>query len=427
MRAEGVAGLVEAGGLDRFLADLYGPRETEAQRRRYARLARRAAFSSGDLLLVSTPGRTELGGNHTDHNNGKVLAASVDLDSLAAVARSDDLVVELFSEGFQAPFRVDLRDTSPRSSERGTTEALIRGVAARLAALGFRIGGFRGGIASDVLRGSGLSSSASIEVLLGTCFSHLYNSGGLQAETIASAGKYAENVYFGKPSGLMDQMACATGGIVGIDFLLPEAPKVERIPFDFLSHGYALTVVDTGSSHDDLTEDYAAIPAEMRAVAGALGKSVCREISYPELLGALPRLRASAGERAILRAMHFLDENARVDREIEALKEGDIGGYLAAVRESGSSSWRLLQNCWSPRAASEPIPLALALSERFLSGDGACRVHGGGFAGTIQTYVPTGRSEEYRALMEGAFGAGSVTGLRVRNEGSIAVPLPDRV
>jgi len=432
---------IAAGDLDSFFREQYGEEAVARQRERYLALvsAVRERFGSdssapgaraaenASLSFFSTPGRTELGGNHTDHNNGRVLAASVHLDSLAAAFPTEGRVVELSSEGFPEPFAVDLRSQEPAAAERGRTESLIRGVASRLAALGYRVGGFRGCITSEVLRGSGLSSSASIEVLIGTIFNHLFNEGTIPSVTLAIVGQYAENTFFGKPCGLEDQLACATGGIIGIDFRDPAQPEIERVPFGFLEFGYTLMVVDTGGSHDDLTPDYAAIPAEMRAVASAFGRSVCREITREEVLASISRLREGAGDRAILRALHFFADNERVARQIEALKKRDIATYLSCVRQSGSSSWRLLQNCASPRAAGQPIPLALAVSDELLAGAGASRVHGGGFAGTIQVYVPTERAASYRSAMEAIFGAGSVTALQVRNSGTIAVSLPSRL
>jgi len=462
MSLAGWSRTIASGDLDAFFREHYGEEGVGRQRERYLALLSSVKERFGDrpcasnggaagasgvgvsgatdsggtgakaaeeahLSIFSTPGRTELGGNHTDHNNGRVLAASVHLDSLAAAFPTEDHVVELYSEGFPEPFVVDLRLLAPAPAERGRTEALIRGVASRLSALGYQIGGFRGCVTSEVLRGSGLSSSAAIEVLIGTIFNHLFNEGRIQAVTLAIVGQYAENAFFGKPCGLEDQLACATGGIIGIDFRDPAQPQVERLPFDFLEFGYTLMVVNTGGSHDDLTADYAAIPAEMRAVASAFGRSVCRDITREEVLAAIPRLREGVGDRAILRSLHFFADDARVVRQIEALEKRDIEGYLACVRESGSSSWRLLQNCASPRAAGQPIPLALAVSDELLAGAGASRVHGGGFAGTIQVYVPTEHAHPYRSAMEVIFGAGSVTPLRVRNSGTIAVLLPSRL
>jgi galactokinase len=272
--------------------------------------------------------------------------------------------------------------------------------------------------------GSGLSSSASIEILIATILNALRNGGRIEAKQIALIGQYAENVYFGKPSGLMDQIVCATGGIVRIDFNEPGCPLVEKIDFDFAAAGYSLLVVDTGGSHADLTEEYASIPREMKSVAAQFGRQVCRQISEQEVLSRLAELRASVGDRAVLRALHFLHENQRVDLQAEALRKRDMGGFLRLVRESGSSSFRWLQNCATPRAAKEQgIPLALALAEEFIGRhEGACRVHGGGFAGTILAFLPRARVGEFRSLMESVFGLGCVRVLRVRPQGSMEIP-----
>jgi galactokinase len=413
----------------RFLADLYGPgRSTLArQAQRWQGLVEehRRRFGDSEVHLFSTPGRTEIGGNHTDHNHGKVLAAAIDLDSIAAAAPSPEEPITVFSSGYSQPFVVALDDLAAVPAERGTTAALIRGIASRFRELGYAIGGFRACVASDVPVGSGLSSSASIEMLIATILNAFYNGGRIDAKQIAIIGQYAENEYFGKPSGLMDQIACATGGIVSIDFNDPNSPLVEKIDFDFAAAGYSLLVVDTGGSHADLTEEYASIPREMKAVARQFGRQVCRQISEQELLSRLTELRSSVGDRAILRALHFLHENRRVDLQAEALRKGDMQGFLRFVRESGSSSFRWLQNCSMPRAVKEQgIPLALALAEEFIGGDeGACRVHGGGFAGTILVFLLRARVEEFRSLMESVFGSGCVKVLRVRAQGSMEILL----
>jgi galactokinase len=319
---------------------------------------------------------------------------------------------------------VTLDDLAAVPAERGTTAALIRGIASRFRQRGYAVGGFRACVASDVPVGSGLSSSASIEVLIATILNKLYNGGRIEPKQIAVIGQHAENVYFGKPCGLMDQIVCAVGGIVSIDFNDPGSPLVEKIGFDFAAAGYSLLVVDTGGSHADLTEDYASIPREMRSVAAQFGRQVCREISEHELLSRLAELRGSVGDRAILRALHFLHENRRVDLQAEALRKNDMQGFLRLVGESGSSSFRWLQNCFTPRAATEQgIPLALALAEGFIRRyEGACRVHGGGFAGTILVFLPRARVEEFRSLMESVFGSGCVKVLRVRPQGSMEIP-----
>jgi galactokinase len=376
----------------------------------------------GAVRLFSTPGRTEIGGNHTDHNWGKVLAAGVNLDSIAIAAPENGETVTVYSEGYDQPFVVALDNLSVMPDEQGTTSALIRGIAARYRQLGYAAGGFRACITSDVPVGSGLSSSASVEVLIATVLNALYNGGRMEASRMAIIGQYAENVYFGKPCGLMDQIACAVGGIVKIDFEIPDAPRIERVDFDFSASGYSL-VVETGGSHADLTEDYASIPREMKAVAAQFGKKVCRQITAEQVLGRVDGLRARVGDRAILRALHYLDENNRVDLEVAALRDHDMRAFLQLVRESGESSYQMLQNCISPHSGAEQgIPLALALAGRFIRrSGGACRVHGGGFAGTIQAFVPDTEVDAFRAVMEPVFGAGSVKLLRIRPGGTTEI------
>jgi galactokinase len=406
---------------------LYGadPATLARQERRWQGLAEeyRRRFDKADLRHFSAPGRTEIGGNHTDHNHGKVLAAAINLDSIAVAAPTSERRITVYSEGYDAPFVVGLEALSLVPTERGTTAALVRGIAARFLQLGHAIGGLQACIASDVPVGSGLSSSASIEVLLGTVLNALYNEARVGAQEIAIIGQHAENVYFGKPCGLMDQVASAVGGIVKIDFAEPESPCVEKVDFDFAAAGYHLLVVNTGGSHADLAEDYAAIPREMRRVAAQFGREVCRQLSEPELVGRVAELRSGAGDRAILRALHFLQENHRVDLQVQALKNRDMREFLRLVGESGNSSFRWLQNCISGHAVAEQgIPLALALTEGFIGkGEGACRVHGGGFAGTILTFLPAVRIDEYRAFMESVFGSGCVKILRVRSQGCCEV------
>jgi len=408
----------------RCLLQLYDgdPPVLARQTRRWSLLAGEFARRCGQARprWFSTPGRTEIGGNHTDHNHGKVLAAAVDLDAIAAAAMSDDGAITIYSAGYREPFSVMLVDLSVIPEERGTTDALIRGVAARFHQLGLKLGGFRACVDSDVPVGSGLSSSASIEVLIGTILNGLYNGGQVDARQIAIAGQYAENIHFGKPSGLMDQIACAVGGIVQIDFQDPESPQVEKIDCDFSSLGTSILVVDTGGSHVDLMDNYAAIPREMRQIAAQLGHDVCRQISEDELLACLGDLRVHAGDRAILRALHFLQENRRVELEVEALRRRDMPDFLRLVEESGNSSYRWLQNCMVPHTPTEQgIPLALALAEGFLKKcGGACRVHGGGFAGTILVFLPHDHVSEFSVLMESAFGPGCVKTLRIRSQGS---------
>ena len=375
---------------------------------------------AAETYLFSSPGRTELGGNHTDHNHGTVLAAAVQLDALAAVTRREDMQVRLESRGYPSPFQVDISDRRPREEEHGCFEGIIRGVAARFTELGYTVGGFEGAIDSQVLPGSGLSSSAAVEVLLGTIFSHVYNAGKLAKLELAKIGQYAENRYFGKPCGLMDQTACATGGIVAIDFADPAKPRLDRIDYSFEKRGYLLAVVDTGGNHADLTCDYAACPEEMFAVARTLGRATAGELDMQQVLTAIPMLRDQTGDRAILRVIHFLKETHRAAGMIDALRTDNLPRYLALMRASGDSSWKLLQNCYSTQNPSEQgITLGIAAANELVEGNAAFRVHGGGFAGTMQALLPKAAYGEFRRGMESIFGLGCVTPLRLRAEGSM--------
>ena len=413
-----------AEGMTRMV-QLYGSREGEVARQmeRYMLLLKRHEdlFGTEKMpLLVSAPGRTELCGNHTDHNNGRVLAAAVNLDTVAAVSPRDDLQITLHSEGF-APIRVDLNNLSPVKEEQGTPASIIRGIAARMQEMGCMVRGFDGTATSNVLSGSGLSSSAAFEVLICAIFDALYN--GMKVDPIerAKIAQYAENVYFGKPCGLMDQMASSVGGMVTIDFKEKDA-KVEAIACDFAAKGYALCVVNTGGDHGDLTDDYAAIRKEMEAVAAHFGKHVLREVELETVESHVGELRRACGDRAVLRALHYYDENARVLEQAAAIRGGDLPAFFDAVKRSGDSSWKLLQNVYA-RSTEEQMAMGIELSRRFLHGDGAQRVHGGGFAGTIQAYVPLDRLDDYKKLMEDAFGPGSCTALMVRPEGAVMMPM----
>lgn len=380
-------------------------------------------FPDADKVeLFSTSGRTEVGGNHTDHNAGRVLAAAVNFDTIAAAEKTDDNKIILYSEGYPEVFEVDLNSLEPVEKEKETTTALIRGTAARFHEFGYSIGGFRAYISSSVARGSGLSSSASIEVLLGTIMNTLYNDGKMEAPLLAKIGQYAENEYFGKPCGLMDQMACSVGGFITIDFKDSENPVIRKIDFDLAARGYHMLVVDTGGNHADLTQDYADVPREMKSVAEAFNKRVCRELTAHELLDNISALRERTGDRAILRALHFFADDQRVVEQAQALEEDRFHDFLRLVSESGSSSWRLLQNCYTTQNPQEQgVTLALAVTEHFIKsiGEGACRVHGGGFAGTIQAYIPDTHLQDYIKLMDGIFGNGAVTVLSIRPYGSL--------
>ena len=381
-------------------------------------------FDDGDIQLFSTPGRTEIGGNHTDHNHGRVLAASVNLDSIAAVTKTENNFITLYSEGFENPFVVDLSKLDPVAEEKGSTTSLIRGMVARFNKLKYKIGGFNAFVSSNVLVGSGLSSSASIEVLIGTILNHLYNDGSIPPETIAIIGQFAENKYFGKPCGLMDQTACAVGGIITIDFKDPQDPVVKKVNFDFSEQDYSLLVIDTGGNHADLTDDYDSIPGEMKSVAAELGEKVGRDISYEKLISNLKSLRLKVGDRAILRMIHFLHDNERVVEQVASLENNNFKKFLELVNESGNSSNKWLQNSYTIKnPQKQGINIALSVTENYIKkiGQGACRVHGGGFAGTVQIFLPNKSVNRYVGLMENVFVKGSVQVLNIRSLGTIHV------
>lgn len=370
--------------------------------------------------FFTAPGRTELGGNHTDHNHGKVLAAAVQFEALAAVipAMADrPLEVRIKSKGWEKEIVVNLDNLEPVAEEEGQTHALLRGVAAGLKARGYAVGGFHAYVESDVPVGSGLSSSAAFEVLIGEIHNHLFNGGKITPVEIAQIGQFAENKFFGKPCGLMDQTASACGGIITIDFQNPQAPVVQPLNFDLNTLPWTLMIVNTGGSHADLTPDYAAITTEMGDVAKHFGKKYLRDVDPKMFRDELPQLFRKYSHRALLRAVHFFEENTRVEKMVEALNKKDVNAYLEAVKESGRSSFQFLQNAYSPTNVHEQgVALALALTETFLAGEGACRIHGGGFAGTIQAYVPKQRADEYRVYMSRIFGLENVFELRIRNE-----------
>ena len=404
-----------------LLASMYGPERAKDQLVRWERLAT-AAFDEFGLKaaeLISSPGRTEIGGNHTDHNDGRVLCASVHLDSIACVEAADDLSVQLRSDGWEKPFILDLSDLKPREEEKGTPIALIRGVASALAKRDRVIGGFKGCMSSSVPMGSGLSSSASVEMLFAQIQNILYNQGIIEPVELAAVGKEAENLHFGKPCGLMDQMACAIGGISAIDFGKPLRPRFSKVDFDFAKAGLAVVVVHAGGDHADLTDDYAAIPGEMKAVADLFGQPTLRRMSMEKLLRRTSEVRKTAGDRALLRAVHFIRENSRAADLAEALEAGKVKKFLKLIRKSGDSSWRLLQNVTVPGAIKDQsLAVAIELSTEFLGKNGAARVHGGGFAGTIQAFVPLDKLEEYVGFMDDRFGIGASTVLHIRSTGA---------
>ena len=377
--------------------------------------------SEGGIEIYSAPGRTEVGGNHTDHQHGEVLAASINLDAVAVVRKSDNGIVRVIS-GTYKMICIDTADLEVKDNEKGTTDALIRGVIGRLAENGFNIGGFDAYITSDVLIGAGLSSSAAFETLIGTIISGLYNGMSIDPVTIAKAGQYAENVYFGKPCGLMDQMACSFGNMIHIDFKYPDNPEVERIDFDFTKTGYSLCITDTKGSHSNLTDEYAAVPDEMRKVASLLGHDVLRPVSVGQIISNIDLLRKEAGDRAVLRALHFAEETKRAGDEAKALQRGDLWEFLKLVKESGNSSFKYLQNIYTNKDVTrQDISVALAVSDAVLAPDEVSRVHGGGFAGTIMAFVKNTNTDHYRQVMDGVFGEGSCHILKIRKYGGIKV------
>ena len=407
------------------LTEIYTEDALEMQRARYALAANEFEKLYGTLptRIFSAPGRTEVGGNHTDHNHGKVLAAGVSLDVIAMVVPADDGIIEVKSAGFPAD-KVDTAELSVVKEEEGSSAALIRGVAAGFVKNHHRIGGFKAYTTSNVLKGSGLSSSAAFEVLIGNILNGLYNDHSVSDVEIAQLSQFAENVYFGKPSGLMDQMASSVGGFITIDFADPAKPVIEEINFDLASAGFNLCIVDTKGSHADLTPEYAAIPQEMKSLAGYFGKEVLRGIPKAELIANAAELREHYGDRALLRALHFADENERVDAEKEALRSGDAGRFFELVKASGRSSYMFLQNVFAVSAPDQQgLSLALYLAADVLGDEGAYRVHGGGFAGTIQAFVPASKLEKFKETMEDCFGTGSCYVLSVRPFGGTEVEL----
>lgn len=414
---------LEAGAYDRAFAALYPTYPVDDCKKRYTELINRfiAAFGDTPAILISAPGRTEIGGNHTDHQRGRVLAASVNLDTICVAAPTRENVIRVLSAGYPKD-EISLDLLEQQEHEKESSAALIRGVAARFAQLGYKIGGFNACTTTDVLKGSGLSSSAAFEVAVGTILNCLYNDGEVNAVTIAQIGQYAENEFFGKPCGLMDQAASAVGGFVAFDFKNPEKPVVEPIHFDLSASGHSLCIVDTKGNHADLTPDYAAVKTEMSDVAGFFGKDYLRETDESAFYAKLGELRQRFGERPLLRAMHFFGDNARVEKQAAALRAGDFDGFRRLVTESGRSSRDMLQNVFSTASPkSQGLSLSLSLSERLLNGRGAFRVHGGGFAGTTQAFVPNDLLEQFRESQDAVFGKGSCHVLTIRPVGGIEV------
>ncbi|MGX8850364.1 galactokinase [Amedibacillus sp. YH-ame10] len=425
MNVKDLRAKIERGELNERLQYLYVDSAlVETQKKRYIEAIDNFTSLYGedrDVEIYSAPGRSEVGGNHTDHQHGRVLAASVNLDTIAIVSKSDTNTVSVTSQGFHIS-PIDISNLQMQQEEVGKSEGLIRGVCARIAELGFQVGGFDAYLTSNVLEGAGLSSSAAFEVLLGTILSGLYNEEKIDAVEIAKIGQYAENHYFLKPCGLMDQTASSVGGFVTIDFKDTTNPIVEKIDFDFDAYKHSLCIVDTKGSHADLTSDYADIPSEMKKVANYFGKDVLRDVSYEEFSKHVAEVRKACSDRCVLRAFHFFEEDQRVVQEVKALREFDFEAFKKLVIASGNSSFKFLQNVYSLQIVSEQnISVALAASEQVLNGAGASRVHGGGFAGTIQAFVPEELLCAYKEQMEAIFGEGSCYILKIRPCGGVKV------
>ena len=378
-----------------------------------------AAFGTEPACYFSAPGRTEIGGNHTDHQRGRVLAAAVNLDTVAAVRVNGTDTIRILSKGYPMSV-VNLSELTPVESEINTTPALIRGVAARFVQLGCEVKGFDAYCESTVLPGSGLSSSAAYEVLIGTIVNHLFFEGKISQPEVAMIGQYAENVFFGKPCGLMDQMASAVGNLITIDFFDKENPVIKPVKVDFSAYGHALCIIDSGADHADLTDEYAAVPGEIKAVAAYFGKEVLTQIDEADFYAAIPALRKACGDRAVMRAIHFYQENARVPQQVAALENGDFDGFLTLIKQSGYSSYMYLQNVIpAGYKQHQDVAVALALCEHYLAGRGAYRVHGGGFAGTVQAFVPYDILEQFVAGIDGALGQGACHVLSIRPQGGV--------
>ena len=425
MNVEQTMEVLNGAGAERLLTELYGADQVEEQRGRYRELLEgyRDKFGDGEVKLFSSPGRTEISGNHTDHNHGKVLAGSINLDCVGVAAVNHSSKVKIVSTTFGQEFTVDLNNLAPSRRKSGT-EDLVKGLLKGFQESGYEVGGFNAYITSNVISAAGVSSSAAFEMLLCSMLNTFFNEGRMDTVAYAHVGKYAENHYWDKASGLLDQMACAVGGLITIDFKNPAAPAVEQVDFDFGAQNHSLIIVNTGKGHADLSEDYSSIPLEMRKVAGCFGKEVCAEITEEELIENLAAVRQQAGDRSVMRALHFFEENKRVESMVAALRAGDFDTFLKGITASGNSSWKWLQNCYTTADVQEQgISVALALTELFIGakGRGACRVHGGGFAGVIMAMLPNDLVDEYIAYIEKAIGAGNAYRMSIRPYGAVCV------
>lgn len=407
----------------KLMAELYGPQAAESNIVRYQELVKnfQKKFPEEEVMLFCSPGRTEISGNHTDHNHGKVLAGSINLDCVGVAAKNNSSKVHIISETYNQSFTIDLNDLAPSDKKAGTID-LVKGLLKGFLESGYEIGGFNAYITSNVISAAGVSSSASFEMLLCSILNTFFNEGRMSTVAYAHIGKYSENVYWDKASGLLDQMACAVGGLITIDFKEPASPVVEKIDFDFGSQNHSLIIVNTGKGHADLSADYSSVPVEMKKVAEFFGKEVCAEITEEDVIGHLGEIREYAGDRAVLRALHFFEENKRVESEVKALKENRFDDFLKNITASGNSSWKWLQNCFTNHSYQEQgITVALALTELFIAEKqrGACRVHGGGFAGVIMALLPNELVDEYVEYIEKALGEGNAYRMSIRPYGAI--------
>lgn len=413
---------IKSGSLDSRLEEIYLEKfAINSERERYIALTEKfiSTFGNSEIEVYSAPGRSEICGNHTDHQRGEVIAAAINLDAISVASKTADSIVTVASDDY-GTIAININSLNVDESQKGTTESLIKGVLQGFVNRGYKIGGFNAYVTSDVLIGAGLSSSAAYEVLIGTILSGLFNDMSVSPVEIAKIGQYAENVYFGKPCGLMDQMACSVGSLVHIDFRNPENPVIEKLELDLAKYGYSLCITDTKGSHVDLTPEYAAVPAEMKAVAAFFGKKYLSEVDPDSFVKAVPELRSQMSDRCVLRAVHYFSEIDRVKQMVLALKEADFDGFRAVIKASGDSSYKYLQNVYTNSDVTQQnVSVALALSDFVLGSNGVSRVHGGGFAGTIQAFVKDDFVSEYRRLMDDAFGAGSCKCLKIRKFGGI--------
>ena len=426
MNVKDTIGLLKSEKASALMAELYGKEGAAENETRYEKVLTGFEQTFGDrenILLFSSPGRTEISGNHTDHNHGKVLAGSINLDCVGAAAVNYSNLVHIISETYDQDITIDLNQLEPSAKKAGTND-LIKGLLKGFKEAGYSIGGFDAYVTSNVISAAGVSSSASFEMLLCSMLNTFFNEGRMDSVAYAHIGKYSENIYWDKASGLLDQMACAVGGLITIDFTEPAVPEVEKINFDFGSQDHSLIIVQTGKGHADLSADYSSVPNEMKKVAQFFGKEVLSQVTEEQVIEKLSEVRSFAGDRSVLRALHFFEENKRVEEEVKALKEGNFEKFLKNITASGNSSWKWLQNCFTNSAVQEQgITIALALTELFIAEKqrGACRVHGGGFAGVIMAMLPNDLTDEYIRYIEGCLGEGCAYRMSIRPYGAVCI------